>query len=243
MMTVIHNLTNSYSRRRFGCLFISLLLTLIAAPVLTALGFSTRSMEVFLALNILAAVLITLFSFRSYVGLGLLGLVLATRGGYSLLGYERLLMTSQGAGVLTCLVSVLVMFRYILKEGEVDSERIFAALNVYLMIGIMCGLLFFIFEEQWPGSFSLSGLSFAGSKTIQLADTLYFSFVTLGTLGYGDITPVGGPARALAVSEAIVGQMYLVVVVARLVSLYEGSALRAERSQRDKAISVDEDAG
>jgi hypothetical protein len=56
---------------------------------------------------------------------------------------------------------------------------------------------------------------------VQLAQTLYFSFVTLGTLGYGDIIPVGGPARALAVVEAIGGQMYLVVVVARLVSLHQ----------------------
>jgi hypothetical protein len=242
-MTVIHNLTNSYTRRRFACLFFSLLLTMIAAPVLAALGFSTRFMEIFLALNILAAVLITLLSFRAHVGLGLLVLVFATRVGYSLLGYDRLLMTSQGAGVLTCLVSVLVMFRFILREGEVDSERIFAALDTYLMLGIMCGVLFFIFEEQWPGSLSVAASSFAGSKKIQLGHAVYFSFVTLGTLGYGDITPVGGPARALAVSEAIVGQMYLVVVVARLVSLYEGSALRAERSQRDKAINIDEDSG
>jgi hypothetical protein len=242
-MTFIKNLTNSYSRRRFACLFFSLLLTMVAAPVLAALGFSTRFMEIFLALNILTAVLITLFGFRAYVGLGLLVLVFATRGGYSLLDNEQLLMTSQGAGVLTCLVSVLVMFRYILKEGEVDSERIFAALNTYLMIGIMCGLLFFIFEEQWPGSLSVPGSSFTGSKKIQLGHAIYFSFVTLGTLGYGDITPVGGPARALAVSEAIVGQMYLVVVVARLVSLYEGSAIRGDRRQRDKPVNEDENLG
>ncbi len=81
------------------------------------------------------------------------------------------------------------------------------------------------------------------AKRFSWRTRLYFSFVTLGTLGYGDITPVGGPARALAVSEAIVGQMYLVVVVARLVSLYEGSALRDERRQRDKAINVDENSG
>jgi len=196
-------------------------------------------MEIFLALNILAAVLITLFSFRSYVGLGLLVLVFAARGGYSLLGYEQLLMTSQGAGVLTCLVSVLVMFHYLLTEGEVDSERIFAALNAYLMIGIMCGLLFFIFEEQWPGSFSFQGFPFAGSNKIQMAHTMYFSFVSLGTLGYGDFIPISGPARALAVFEAIGGQIYLVVVVARLVSLYRGSTDQTDRVQQDETSRAD----
>ncbi len=91
---------------------------------------------------------------------------------------------------------------------------------------IVVTVSFGIFLEQWPGSFSFQGSSFVGSKQNVLAHTIYFSFVTLGTLGYGDIIPVSGPARALAVTEAIVGQMYLVVVVARLVSLYKGGADR-----------------
>ncbi|NMC34107.1 MAG: hypothetical protein GYA36_16855, partial [Veillonellaceae bacterium] len=81
-MTIIHNLAELYSRRRFACLFLTLLITILASPVLGALEFSTEFMEIFLALNILAAVFITLFGFKSYVGLGLLVLVLATRGGY-----------------------------------------------------------------------------------------------------------------------------------------------------------------
>lgn len=243
IMTVIHNLAELYSRRRFACLFLTLLITILASPVLGALEFSTEFMEIFLALNILAAVFITLFGFKSYVGLGLLVLVLATRGGYTLLGYGTLLMTSQGANVLTCLVAVFIMFRFILSGGSVTSERLFAALNVYLMIGIICGLLFYIFEEQWPGSFSLQGSALAGSRKIQLANTLYFSFVTLGTLGYGDIIPVGGPARALAITEALAGQMYLVVVVARLVSLYQGSTDRNDGKQQVETTSNDRHRG
>jgi hypothetical protein len=239
-MTVIQNLTYTYSRRRFACLFFSLLVTMVAAPVLGALGFSTKFMEVFLAINILAAVLITLFSLGSYVGMGLLVLVLATRVGNAVLGYGLLLETSQGAGALICLVTVFIMFRYILSEGRITSERIFAALNVYLLIGIMCGLLFCIFEVLWPGSFSIQGSFLHGSKKIQLAHTIYFSFVTLGTLGYGDMIPVSGPARALAVTEAIAGQMYLVVVVARLVTLYQGSGGRNDHPGQDKSANIND---
>ena len=179
----------------------------------------------FPGLNILAAVLGMLSSSESYLSrmvVGLLLLIMPARGSYALFGYERLLMTAQGAGALTCLVTVFVLLRHVLREGHVTSESIFAALNVYLMLGIICGVLFFIFEESWPGSFSFQGSSSPGSKSIQLADTIYFSFVTLGTLGYGDFIPISGPTRALAVLEAIVGQMYLVVVVSRLVSLYKG---------------------
>jgi hypothetical protein len=232
-MTTIQELTALYSRRRFACLFFSLLVSLVAAPVLAALGFGTRFMETFVGLNILAAVLLTLFNFRSFIVLGLLTLILVTRVAYALFGYETLLMTSQGGGVVTCLVTILIMLRYVLSEGRVTSERIFAALNVYLLMGIMCGLLYNVFEEQWPGSFSVQGSFLPAGRKIQLAHTIYFSFVTLGTLGYGDILPVSGPARALAVTESIGGQMYLVVVVARLVSLYQERTDRDDHKQMD----------
>ncbi len=233
-MRVIKELTQRYCRRRFAWLFFSLLVTMIAAPVLSALGLSPRFMEVFLAVNILAAILITLFSFGSYVSIGLLVLVLAARGGEAVFGSGPLLATSQGAGALACLVSIYVMFRYVLSEGSVSSERIFAALDVYLMMGILCGLVFCIFEGIWPGSFSVQGSSLAASKKIQLAHTIYFSFVTLGTLGYGDMIPIGGPAQALAVTEAILGQMYLVVIVARLVSMYQGSSGLSAQPDREQ---------
>ena len=232
-MNVLQELMQLYSSRRFACLFFSLLFTLVAAPVLAALGLGTTSMEAFLALNILASILITLVSFRSYVGLGLLILVIGVRSGYALLGYEPLLMTSQGINVVVCLVATLVMLRFMLGTGTVNSEHIFAALSAYLMIGVICGLLFFIFEEQWPGSFSFHGSASSGRGSVQLADTIYFSFVTLGTLGYGDFTPIGGPVRALAVVEAIGGQMYLAVLVARLVGLYRDLSDLGERDRQE----------
>ena len=223
-MRSIRNLTEAYSRYRFACLFVSLLLTLTAAPVFSAMGMSTRVMEVFLGVSLLAAVLLTVHRWGSRVGVGLIVVFVVARVGYVLLGNKGLLITSQGGGVGICLLSLLIMLRHILSDGPVTAGRIFAALDVYMMIGIMCGLLFNIFEEQWPGSFSIQGGALPEGSKVQLAHTLYFSFVTLGTLGYGDILPVSGPARALAVMESIGGQMYLVVVVARLVSLYQGPA-------------------
>jgi hypothetical protein len=142
-------------------------------------------------------------------------------------------MTSQGINVVVYLVATLVVLRFMLSSGTISSERIFAALSTYLMIGVICGLLFFIFEEQWPGSFSFQGSDSSGGGSVQLADTIYFSFVTLGTLGYGDIIPIGGPTRALAVAEAITGQMYLAVVVARLVSLYRDRGDLGERDRQE----------
>ncbi|NLI80307.1 MAG: hypothetical protein GX443_01280 [Deltaproteobacteria bacterium] len=231
-MSFLARLTNGYSRRRFAFLFFSLLITMVAAPVFETLRLSTQFMEVLLGLNILAALVVTLFSFGNYVTLGLLLLLIVVRGAHALAGYQTLLVTTQGIAALICLVSICVMLRFsLLSKGSVSTERLFAALSVYLMLGVTCGVIFYIFEKQWPGSFSIHGSSLSGSRRMQMAETLYFSFVTLGTLGYGDMTPIGAAARALAVAEAIGGQMYLVVVVARLVSLYEAPGDRGDSQQ------------
>lgn len=107
-----------------------------AAPVLGEMGVSTIFMEIFLAINILAVVFITVFSSKTYEILALLAL-LAARGGYVLLGNKPLMETSQAVGVVICLVSAVIMLRFILSEGFVTSERIFSALGVYLLVGIM----------------------------------------------------------------------------------------------------------
>ena len=87
---------------------------------------------------------------------------------------------------------------------------------VYLFIGLLWSDIYAILEHLQPGSFSFAH-SQAGTK---LSDFSYYSFVTLTTLGYGDITPLTSKARAFAMLEAIIGQLYLVVLIARLVGLH-----------------------
>lgn len=92
-----------------------------------------------------------------------------------------------------------------------DVETIYGALSVYIMIGI-----FFAFTDSIVGS--LAPPFFASVQDATLKEYLYFSFVTLTTLGYGDFVPKGDLPRTLAVIEAVLGQLYLVTVVALLVS-------------------------
>ena len=95
-------------------------------------------------------------------------------------------------------------------------------------------------ELGWPGSLDLG--SFAqeyadGSVRSHGAYSAYFSFVTLSTLGYGDITPVSPAARMLATSEAVIGQMYIAVLIARLVGIHisqkQATRINAGESARD----------
>ena len=107
-----------------------------------------------------------------------------------------------------------------MRPARVDSEHIYAALSVYLLGGIFFGVLYHAVGQGWPGSFSVLGKT----GDFELFDAIYFSFVTLATLGYGDLLPVSEVARGLAVVEAVSGQLFLAVLIARLVGSYAQGA-------------------
>jgi voltage-gated potassium channel len=88
-----------------------------------------------------------------------------------------------------------------------------AYFDFVLLAGVFFGSFYWVLEEIRPGSFTASG-DFSPSSAI------YFSFVTLATLGYGDIVPRSDVARGLAIVEGVGGQLFLAVLIARLVSLY-----------------------
>ena len=104
------------------------------------------------------------------------------------------------------------LLRYALRAGAVDREKIAAAVNVYLFFGLIWRDLYSLVSLLIPGAYN--------SELLTQTDFLYYSFVTLSTLGYGDVLPVSGPAKALAYIEAIIGQLYLTILVARLVGLH-----------------------
>jgi len=110
----------------------------------------------------------------------------------------------------------LVILRRMYKHPVVSSGTVSAALVVYLVFGVMWAEAYWLVEHFYPDSFT--GLSGSGAVEVQ-RDLFYYSFVTLATLGYGDINPVSPEARSLAITEAIVGQLYLVVMVAGLVGM------------------------
>ena len=108
-------------------------------------------------------------------------------------------------------VAVFIL-RFALRAGRVDAAKVDAAICVYLLIGVIWQNFYMFVNSVIPESFANPRLAYG--------DFLYFSFVTLTTLGYGDITPLNGPAQALAYTEAILGQLYLTILVARLVGLH-----------------------
>ena len=122
------------------------------------------------------------------------------------------------------------VLRDLLEGHRTTSERVYGALCAYLFIGILFSLVYAHLEYRYPGSFNLGNealIAAASSEAETVQVFTYYSFVTLTTLGYGDITPVSEHARTLAWLEALIGQLYLAVMVATLVGLKVSEA-RAE---------------
>ena len=101
--------------------------------------------------------------------------------------------------------------------GAIDLNKIIGAICIYLLMGLIWAVLYLFIAENVPDSFN--GLVQAPWLE-NLATATYFSFVTITTLGYGDIVPIAPASRSLATLQAVVGQLYLTVIVARLVGLH-----------------------
>jgi hypothetical protein len=109
----------------------------------------------------------------------------------------------------------VMILKYVLTQRRVNSNVIFAAVSVYLLIGIVFGTVFSWLAYADPAAFDPPQRVETGDSSL-----FYYSFVTLTTLGFGDISPITESARALTVIEALLGQVYLVVLIARLVAMH-----------------------
>lgn len=130
---------------------------------------------------------------------------------------------SRGSMTIMLLFLVLAVWssmNQVLFTREVSANRVVGAVCVYLLLGSAWAVAYGMVETVYPGSFTGSGLEHvAGRET----EWLYFSFVTLTTLGYGDMTPVTNTARVLVYTEAIFGIFYMAILVASIVSAYSAS--------------------
>ena len=118
--------------------------------------------------------------------------------------------------VVLSILAALVLWQ-VFREGPITAYRVQGAIVVYLLIGLVWAAAYELVHHVLPGAFQFAqgGPSEAGTTH----GLVYFSFVTLTTVGYGDITPLHPVARSLAIAEALMGQLYPAILIARLVSM------------------------
>ena len=212
---IIRTLGQNYVNRRYTILFYTLVFTILASPVAAASGLSGAVIELLLAVSLLVAVMPTATTgkTRSLLLAVMIALWLA-RPITAWLGHPRLSEVTLSAWTFIGLFAAAAALRFAMRGTKVDAEHLFAALSAYLLAGLYFGLLYWALERIHPGSIVATNFSRTGA--------IYYSFVTLATIGYGDIVPRTDVARALAIVEGVGGQLFLAVLVARLLSLYSG---------------------
>ena len=206
-------LARTYLSRLYMILFYTLLATMVAAPVFSALKFSGTLIESLLAACLLAAILpVGAVKTHPYLLMAIV-VVWLSRLVTAWLDYHVLSEMALGIWTLIGLLAAVAALRFAIGAAQVDAEHLFAALSAYLLAGIYLGLLYWILEQMKPRTFFFTG-------EFSHASVIYLSFVTLATLGYGDIVPRADVARGIAIVEGVGGQLFLAVLLARLVSLY-----------------------
>jgi Ion channel len=122
------------------------------------------------------------------------------------------------AGLVLIAFVVANLLRFVLRAPSVNMEVLCASISAYLMLGLLWTIAYWLVDQLTPGAFAFN--TNEGRQSIRGFNAFYFSFVTLSTVGYGDITPVSKVARMLAAMEAMTGLLYVAVLIARLVALY-----------------------
>ena len=206
-------------RRRYSILFYSLLITLLAVPASNLFKFSGVLIDSLLAANLLVAVMPGNTGKSRRIVLALMIVVWLARPLAILYGHRTLSVITLGIWTLIGLLAAAAALRYAFRARAIQAEHVYAALSAYLLAGLFFGLLYWVLQALGSGAFAASG-------DFSRMTAIYFSFVTLATLGYGDIVPRTDIARGLAIIEGVGGQLFLAVLVARLVSLYSGSSKR-----------------
>jgi hypothetical protein len=208
-----HRVAGLHNARKFG-----IVLLLVFASFLFAASAPDAAWSASVLLVLEAATLVTALwtsgaaGAGSAISVGLTVLSLAIASANLVDSGKTLAATSGLLAAVLVVATALVIAIGVAHQPEVDARSVLGAISIYLLLGMLFMFVYGAVATLGSGSFFAQGTN--GTRALRL----YFSYVTLATLGYGDYTPSGTFGHTLAVVEALLGQVYLVTVVAVLVS-------------------------
>ena len=201
---------------RFLFLFLSIILMMALRPAMGGIIRLTTLTDILFAAILISA----LWAFSQKRGLFITALVVAIPA--LVLGWVPYLAELPFLKTLSRLflaiffgITLVSLLIHIRRAEEVTADLIMGAASTYFLLGLLWAFIFFFIETFSPGSFRLEG-----SAADMESQLIYYSFVTLTTVGYGDVTAASMIARSYSVLEAVIGQLYLTVLVAGLVGLH-----------------------
>jgi voltage-gated potassium channel len=219
---------------RFSVMLIAILLLLIVQPFFAGHAIAQTLLTTLLALVLLSA----LNAFRTSKTYFMIGTVLivptfALRLALVFTTNWTIEFAAANLSALFLLVTVVALVSRLFSIRSVTLDTISAAICAYLLIGIAWGFIYGALELAQPQSFSAGLLQTKAGSTASVFAALhtfiYYSFVTLTTTGYGDIVPQSEGARILSILEAVIGTLYIAILISRLVSLELAQSMMKDR--------------
>jgi voltage-gated potassium channel len=203
----------AYFRHRYTILFYTLLLTLIAMSIVTALDLPALLIRIVVGACLLAAVMPNATRRTRQLLLTAILLLILAQFVPDRLAPPHMPLVVRALIAITGLVAAAGALRFAVTAGTVSSETVYAALSTYLLAGTFFGQIYWLVESAHPKSV-------VGPDPFSEFNAVYYSFITLATLGYGDFVPRTAITRGIATFEVIGGQLFLAVLVARLIGVF-----------------------
>lgn len=219
MFKTFDNYLVKHTKNQFYYLLVSIILFVLIPPFTLHFAFSTLLIIYSTVSFVIISCVIVLFGNRKQIktGYGILILTIAFTWFTLSPGLEEVLVIRVIKSILLLVLFVataLKVIKSILKLKKVNAQVIAGSIAAYLLFGLSGAMLFDLIDILYPASFDNS-FNYGGGY-----DMVYFSFVTLSTLGYGDITPHTPQGQAVAILVSIVGQLYLAILMAMLVGKF-----------------------
>jgi hypothetical protein len=207
--------------RRHLILLIALLVIVISAPLLSVIRNGIVLLNIVGAIVLLAGMYAVRERQQIFTTAAVLSILSVT--GTSLLmtfpGHAMVIF-SHATMILVLVFFAIAILHYVVRSGRVTADKIYAAICAYLLIAYAWAFGYAVLDEFQPGAFASPTEVARHDYVGRVMQMRYFSFITLATVGYGDIIPRTPGARTMAILEAILGQFYLVALIGRLVGLH-----------------------
>jgi hypothetical protein len=222
------NASRNHQRRHLW-LLISLLVIFIVSPLVAPYYYGPTILTI-IAMAVLLSATYAVSHRRVFLVIGLAVSTLSIILNFWVKAAPNhcLIVISQGTLAVLIGFFAVVILGYVLGAGKVTADKIYGAICVYLLLGYAFAFVYSVMEEISPGSFTTISAAALDDYVTRVMQMRYFSFVTLATVGYGDIVPHTQIAQTIALLEAMLGQFYLVALIGRLVGLH---IVHAERSE------------
>lgn len=232
---------NTIGRHPLGVLLLALLLMMVIAPSTSLFGkwipgFHGMVALAPLSLIVIGASMLALWQRERHHARHMFagGVVVAVLTLGSLITHRAMIPIQLITQILFLGYVLWIVLRAVFRAKDITSDILCGAICVYLLVGVLAGLLFVLIEYFAPGSFRVSNWN--TSALVQQESfindpgwLLYFSFVTLTTVGYGDVLPANAIARSASVLVAVIGQILLMVQIARLVGMHVAQGVDSKK--------------